>query len=58
MIKIWRHIIGNLFRTVIVFIITGEYDDAVKGLKRAENDTSLETEVDNAPRKRKPQNDI
>lgn len=54
MIKIWRHIIGNLFRTVIVFIITGEYDDAVKGLKRAENDTSLETEVDNAPRKRKP----
>ncbi|XP_067206741.1 uncharacterized protein [Linepithema humile] len=30
-----------------------EYDDAVRGLKKAEDDTSLETEADNAPRRRK-----
>ncbi|XP_029163353.1 uncharacterized G-patch domain protein DDB_G0278987-like [Nylanderia fulva] len=31
-----------------------EYDDAVRGLKKAEDNTSLETEADNAPRRRKP----
>ncbi|XP_018372843.1 PREDICTED: uncharacterized protein LOC108767435 [Trachymyrmex cornetzi] len=30
-----------------------EHDDAIKGLKKAEDDTSLETEVNGAPRKRK-----
>lgn len=36
------------------FVIAGDYDDAIKGLKRAEDDTSLETTIDGAPRKRKP----
>lgn len=36
-----------------IFVIVGEYDDTVKGLKRAEDDTSLETEADNALRRRK-----
>lgn len=31
-----------------------QYDDAIRGLKKAEDDTSLETEADNIPRKIKP----
>lgn len=37
----------------LTFVIAGKYDDAVKGLKRAEDDISLETETDDAPRRRK-----
>ncbi|RLU23500.1 hypothetical protein DMN91_003705 [Ooceraea biroi] len=37
-----------------VLHLYNEYDDAVRGLKKAKDDTSLETDSDNAPRRRKP----
>jgi len=50
-IVVWKSI-GTF--TVITFFIAGEYDDAIKILKKAKDDTSLETEIDGASRKRKP----
>lgn len=36
----------------LTFIVAD--DEAIRGLKRAEDETSLETEIEDAPRKRKP----
>lgn len=38
----------------LTFIVADKYDEAIRGLKRAEDETSLETEIEDAPRKRKP----
>lgn len=37
----------------LTFVIEDEYDDAIRSLKKAEDNVSLETEADNAPRRKK-----